>query len=165
MNSNHSRRCHDDKFLIGECRIDSLSKYFNFYNFNYYYSLLLIQPNNLLKVLTAIVQSPSTEIDELIALFQVKNFDVIALNETWQDTQNKHPLAEVAIHGYKVFLVDKPTPTGRGGGSIMYVKNTLNPIERKSSDTCTREIIQVDINPKNAAHLKFVLMYRNTRIT
>ena len=47
----------------------------------------------------------------------------------------------------------------------MYVKNTLNPIERKSSATCKREIIQVDINPKNAVHLKLVLIYRNTRIT
>ena len=47
----------------------------------------------------------------------------------------------------------------------MYVKNTLNPIERRSSANCTRVIIQVDINPKNAAHLKLVLRYRNTRIT
>ena len=46
----------------------------------------IIQPNNL-------------KIDELIALIQVENFDVIALNETWLDTQNKHLLAEVAIHG------------------------------------------------------------------
>ena len=81
------------------------------------------------------------------------------------DTENKHVLAEVAIHGYKVFHVDIPTPTRSGGGSIMFVKNTLNPIERKSSATCTREIIQVDINPKNAVHLKLVLIYRNPRIT
>ena len=94
------------------------------------------------------MQSLSPKIDELIALIQVENFDVIGLNETWLDTQNKHLLAEVAIHGYKVFHVDKPTPTGRGGGSILYVKNILNPIERKPSATCTREIIQVDIDPK-----------------
>ena len=48
----------------------------------------LIQPNNLLKVLTANVQSLSPKIDELIALIQVENFDVIALNETWLDIQN-----------------------------------------------------------------------------
>ena len=84
----------------------------------------LIQSNNLLKVLTANVQSLSPKIDELIALIQVENFDVIALNETWLDTQNRHLLAEVAIHGYKIFHVDKPTPTGRGGGLIMYIKNT-----------------------------------------
>ena len=47
----------------------------------------------------------------------------------------------------------------------MYLKNTLDPLERKSSATCTGEIIQVDINPKNAVHLKLVLIYRNTRIT
>ena len=111
------------------------------------------------------MQSISPKIDELIALIQVENFDVIALNETWPDTQNKHLLAEVSIHGYKVFHVDKPTPRGRGSGSIMYIKNTFNPIERKSSVTCTREIIQVDINPKNAVHLKLALIYRNTRIT
>ena len=125
----------------------------------------LIQPNNLLKVLTVNVQSLSPKIGELIAFIQVENFDVIALNETWLDIQNRHLLAVVSIHGYKVFHVDKRTPTGREGGSIMYVKNTLNPIERKSSATCTREIIQVDINPKNAVHLKLVLINRNTRIT
>ena len=53
----------------------------------------------------------------------------------------------------------------KGVGSIMYVKNTLNPIERKSSATCSREIVHVDVNPKNAVHLKLVLIYRNTRIT
>ena len=40
------------------------------------------------------------------------------------DTQNMHLLAEVTINDYKVFHVDKPTPTGKGGGSIMYMKNT-----------------------------------------
>ena len=65
----------------------------------------LVQPNNLLKVLTANVQSLSPKIDELIALIQVENFDVIALNETWLDTQNKHQLAEVTIHGNQVFNV------------------------------------------------------------
>ena len=47
----------------------------------------------------------------------------------------------------------------------MYVKNTFNPLERKSSATYTKEIIQVDINPKNQVDLKLVLIYRNTRIT
>ena len=64
----------------------------------------LIQPNNLLKVLTANVRSLSPKIDELIALIQVANFDVIDLNETWLDTQNKHLLAEVAIHGTRFFM-------------------------------------------------------------
>ena len=46
----------------------------------------------------------------------------------------------------------------------MYFKNALNPIDRKSSVTCTIEIIQVVINPKTVVHLKLVLICRNTRI-
>ena len=47
--------------------------------------------------------------------------------------KNKHLLAGVAIHGYKVFHVYKPTPAGKGRGPVTHVKNTLNPIEIKSS--------------------------------
>ena len=47
----------------------------------------LIQPNNLLKVPIANVQSLSPKIDELIALIRVENFDVIALNETCRHTK------------------------------------------------------------------------------
>ena len=46
----------------------------------------------------------------------------------------------------------------------MYIKNTLNPIERKSSATCTREIVQVDIDTKNAVHLKLLLIYTQLKI-
>ena len=84
----------------------------------------------------------SPKIDELIAHFQVENFDVVAFNEIWLDTQNKHLLAEVAVHGYKVFHVDKLTETEWGGGSIMYVKNTLNPIKRKSSARSVMDLAQ-----------------------
>ena len=47
----------------------------------------------------------------------------------------------------------------------MYVKNSLNPIERKFIATRTIELIQVDINQKHTTHIKLVLVYRNTRIT
>ena len=80
--------------------------------------------------------------------------------ETWLDILDKHLLAEVSIQGYKVFSVDKPTPSKRGGGSIMYVKNSLNPIERKSMATRIMELI-LDINPKNTTHIKLVLVYQN----
>ena len=47
----------------------------------------------------------------------------------------------------------------------MYVKNSLNPIEKKSIATHSMELIQVDINPKNTTHIKLVLVYQNTTIT
>ena len=62
------------------------------------YKYRVTQSNNLLKVLTANVQSLSPKIDELITLTQVENFDIIGLNETWLNTQDQHLFAEVAIH-------------------------------------------------------------------
>ena len=47
----------------------------------------------------------------------------------------------------------------------MYVKNTLNPIERKSMDTRTLELTQLDTRPKNTTYIKLDLVYRNTTIT
>ena len=74
----------------------------------------LIQPNSLLRVLTANVPSLSPKINELIAPIQVENFDVISLNVTCLDTQNKHLIEEVAIQGYKVFHVNKKTSNKKG---------------------------------------------------
>ena len=102
---------------------------------------------------TANVQSLLPKISKLNALIHGK----LWCHCTQWDLA-RHPKQASACRSFNTWLqsfhVDKPTPSGRGGGSILYVKNTLNPIERKSSATCTKEIIQVDINPKNAVHLK-----------
>ena len=47
----------------------------------------------------------------------------------------------------------------------MHVKNSLNPIERKSIANRTMELLQVNLNPKNTIHIKLVLVYQNIRIT
>ena len=47
----------------------------------------------------------------------------------------------------------------------MYVRNSHNPIERKSIAIHIKDLIQVDINPENTAHIKLALAYRNTTIT
>ena len=111
------------------------------------------------------VQSLPPKMDQIIVLTQAVNFDIIGLNETWLDTEETHLLAEVSIQGYKIFSVDKPTPAKSEGMSFQYIKNALNPIERKSTATRTAEIIQVDINPKNEVHIKIVFIYRSTTIT
>ena len=83
----------------------------------------------------------------------------------WTPSISMHLLAEVSTQGYKIFSVEEPAPSKRSAGSILYVKNSLNPIEIKSKATRTKELIKVDINPKNTTHIKLVLLYRNTRIT
>ena len=47
----------------------------------------------------------------------------------------------------------------------MYVKNSLDPIERKSIAARTMEIIKADINPQNTTCIKLVLVHQNTIIT
>ena len=115
-------------------------------------------------MITANVQSLSPKIDGLIAFIQVENFDVIWFYKIWLDTQNKHLLAEVAINGYEVFLVDKPTQQEWEVDQLC-MSNALwkDPMVRKSSPTCKMEIIQVYINLKNAVDLKLELIYRNAR--
>ena len=88
-------------------------------------------------MLTANAQSLPPKIDELIALIQVENFDVVGPNETWLDTQKKHLLAEISIHGYKVFSTNQPQLEGGRDQTCTFIENTLNRIETKSIDTCT----------------------------
>ena len=64
----------------------------------------LIQPNNQLKVLTANVQSLSPKIDELLALIQVENFDVIALNEAGLDTKTSVCLQKLPYMVTRFFM-------------------------------------------------------------
>ena len=70
----------------------------------------------------------------------------------WLDTQNQASACRSRHTWLYVFSCEQTN------------SNTLNPIDRKSSATCTREIIHVDINPKNAVHFKLVLInkkYKN----
>ena len=87
----------------------------------------LIQPSNLLKALTPNVKSLSSKINELIALIQVENSDVIASNGTWHDTKNKRLPAEVAIlQGLR------QTNSNRKGRWINHVyQNQLKPNRQK----------------------------------
>ena len=70
-------------------------------------------------------------VDELITLIHVENFNVIALNETWLDTKKQASSCRSRHTWLQGFSCGQP----------MYVKNKMNPMERKSSAACTRKII------------------------
>ncbi len=53
----------------------------------------------------------------------VENFDIIAITETWIDTNNKNFLSEFKIEGYELFHENRKGR--RGGGVAIYVKETL----------------------------------------
>jgi hypothetical protein len=117
-----------------------------------------------IKILFGNIQSIMPKMDELLSIAKHSKYDIIALNETWLDMNGKHLIAEISIPNYKMFYVDKPTPTKRGGGSIMYVRDYLNPIIKRTTATNTSEIIHLEIQPQHGTIIKIVLIYRKTTI-
>ena len=117
-----------------------------------------------IKVLFGNAQSLKPKLDTIIATTKSINYDILAFNETWFDMKDKHLDAEISIQGYRHFFVDKPTPTKKGGGSILYVKEKLLPVCKKTVATTKYEILQVNIKPAPNVIIKIVLIYRNTII-
>ncbi|KAF2350716.1 Endonuclease/exonuclease/phosphatase [Trinorchestia longiramus] len=80
-----------------------------------------------LKILVGNVQSLLPKMLELEAIASTLSHDIIAINETWLDLNGRHLPAEVSIKGYVLYNVDKPSHSNRGGGSLIYVKEKLQP--------------------------------------
>ena len=90
-----------------------------------------------------------------------EHFGVVGINETWLESRNRHCLAEIHLPGYQLFSIERPNSTGRGGGSAMYVKDSLNPVERRKHAGMNCEVVCVQIQPRDRSILKLVLVYRN----
>ena len=104
------------------------------------------------------------KMDLLQAIVRTNQYDIVGINESWLDMNDRNCSAEVNLQGFRMFNVDKPSPSKRGGGSVLYVKESLRPILRKTTATTTYEIVHVDIMPSGGITLKIVLVYRNPRI-
>ena len=55
-----------------------------------------------------------------------ENYDIIGVTESWLNLQNRDYLAEYNIPGYVTF--EKSRVNKNGGGVILYIKASLNPI-------------------------------------
>ena len=118
-----------------------------------------------IKVLFGNVQSLMPKMDILQALTKTNLYDIVGINESWLDMKEKNCQAEIAMQDFRSFTVDKPSQSKRGGGSVLYVKNSLRPIIRRATATTAYEVIHVDIMPSEGITLKIILVYRNPRIT
>ncbi|KAF2349893.1 hypothetical protein FHG87_019349 [Trinorchestia longiramus] len=70
-------------------------------------------------------------------------------------------LPEVSIKGYVLHNVDKPSHSNRGGGSLIYVKEKLQPQIKTKRATEKSEILHLNIQPHPGQTIKIVLVYRN----
>ncbi|KAF2361447.1 hypothetical protein FHG87_007797 [Trinorchestia longiramus] len=85
---------------------------------------------------------------ELEAIASTLSHDIIAINETWLDLNGRHLPAEVSIKGYVLHNVDKPSHSNRGGGSLIYVKEKLQPQIKTKRATEKLEILHLNIQPQ-----------------
>ncbi|KAF2357571.1 Endonuclease/exonuclease/phosphatase [Trinorchestia longiramus] len=84
---------------------------------------------------------------------------------TWLDLNGRHLPAEVSIKGYVLHNVDKPSHSNRGGGSLIYVKEKLQPQIKTKRATEKSEILHLNIQPHPGQTIKIVLVYRNPTCT
>ena len=111
------------------------------------------------------VQSLHPKMNELQCLAKTFKYDIIGINESWLNLRNKHVPAEIALDGFTTFAVDKPTTTGRGGGSVLYVRDHLKPVLKIARSTEKWEIISATIQNANRVMIRVILIYRNGSIT
>ncbi|KAF2343506.1 Endonuclease/exonuclease/phosphatase [Trinorchestia longiramus] len=102
---------------------------------------------------------------ELQAIASTLSHDIIAINETWLDLHGRHLPGEVSIKGYVLHNVDKPSHSNRGGGSLIYVKEKLQPQIKTKRATENSEILHLNIQPHPGPTIKIVLVYRNPTCT
>ncbi|KAF2357587.1 Endonuclease/exonuclease/phosphatase [Trinorchestia longiramus] len=102
---------------------------------------------------------------ELQAIASTLSHDIIAVNETWLDLNGRHLPAEVSIKGYVLHNVDKLSHSNRGGGSLIYIKEKLQPQIITKGATQKSEILHLNIQPHPGQTIKIVLVYRNPTCT
>ncbi|KAF2351960.1 Endonuclease/exonuclease/phosphatase [Trinorchestia longiramus] len=102
---------------------------------------------------------------ELQAIASTLSPDIIAVNETWIDLNGRHLPTEVSIKVYVLHNLDKSSHSNRGGGSLIYIKEKLQPQIKTKRATEKSEILHLNIQPHPGQTIKIVLVYRNPTYT
>ena len=84
-----------------------------------------------------------------------EHLDVVAITESWIHSDTRDYVGEYEIPSYKMFHKDRTLR--EGGGILMYVKDSLNPVDCKIRSD--HEVLGVDLHLANAAY-RLVLVYR-----
>ena len=88
--------------------------------------------------------------------------DIVSITETWLNINEKHLVSEVNIPGYNMFLNCRETK--RGGGVILYIKDTINAMEVNKTNRSAYESVYVKIKI-NKKLLIIATIYRPPKTT
>ncbi len=100
--------------------------------------------------------------DELVAYAISENPDIISITETWLDITDKHLISEISIPGYNTFLNCRESR--KGGGVLLYVKDTIHATEIKKVNRPAYESLYINIKI-NRKHLILATIYRPPKTT
>ena len=87
---------------------------------------ITVLPSSSLKSLKCLYTNANSvvgKIDELKFTINKGNYDVIAITESWANSEIAD--SELHIDGYVLYRKDRPAPT-KGGGVLLYLRDTLN---------------------------------------
>ena len=120
-----------------------------------------VKNENLSKNLTILclnARSLKSKFDNIVAHVITNEFDIVCITETWLNFENSEFIAEFSIRGYKLFHSDRLTR--RGGGVIIYVKETVNPTQIKIDNINNIEICGFKFTDGLSRMIHLVTIYR-----
>lgn len=100
--------------------------------------------------------------DELVAYVMSEKPDIISITETWLNISENHLISEVNIPGYNMFLNCRENK--RGGGVMLYIKDTISATEIKKENRSAYESVYVKIKI-NKTYLIIATIYRPPKMT
>ena len=99
--------------------------------------------------------SLSNKMDLFRALITEEKRDLIGITETWIDKNTRDFIEEYNVHGYRLFKKDRINK--EGGGVMLYIREFLEPVEKKVE--LNQEILEVEINNLQKK-INLFLLYR-----
>ena len=119
----------------------------------------LLNTSNNVRAMLVNARSVRNKFGELECLVAMNEWDIIAITETWLDLTNKDFIGEYKIKGYSLFHKDRVNKIG--GGVLIYVRETLNPVEVETNTM--HEIISIDLRLTKS--IRIILVYRAPKQT
>ena len=100
--------------------------------------------------------------DELVTYVMSEKPDIVSITETWLNISENHLISEVNIPGYNMFLNCRENK--RGGGVLLYIKDTINATEINKEKRSAYESVYVKIKI-NKQYLIIATIYRPPKMT
>ena len=111
-----------------------------------------------LKVYYVNTRSLRNKFSDLEEIAISENYDIIGITESWLNTDVRDYLAEYKIPGYTMF--DKCRVTKNGGGILLYIKTSLNPVLLSKPLITNVDALFILLKNKYGTKLALSLVYR-----